>query len=224
MMFPALLLAFAGGASIFAADLCCAPDTGEGTPRDFVTTWAEPAERERIPLDFTFVHHDGSVVDAGILRGSPVVLAFAYTRCTNPLKCTATMASMVSLKKAIRDEARLQNARIIVVSYDAYLDDAASVTAYSQVHDLRLDGSAQFLVPIPGSNERLFKEWGVLATATDLGVSLHANQLFILDSHARVARRYSVLRPDESSVLEDLRLLSSESSAEADAPRLALDD
>jgi protein SCO1 len=138
--------------------------------------------------------------------GKPSVVAFFYTRCDNPNKCSLTITKLARLQQRLAElgvDGQIQTAGI---SYDPEFDLPARLRAY---------GENRGVVFSP--TDRLFRTTGALAPVQDffeLGVSFggtlvnrHRIELFVLDHRSQIAAAFTRLQWDVEEVLaQALRL------------------
>jgi protein SCO1 len=144
---------------------------------------------------------DGArVMFSEFFTGMPSVLAFFYTRCDNPNKCSLTITKLGRLQRQLAErglDGRIQTAAI---TYDPEFDLPPRLRAY---------GENRGIVFSPCN--RLFRTRGALSPLEDyfeLGISFggtlvnrHRIELFLLDHRGRVAGAFTRLQWDVEEVL-----------------------
>ena len=142
----------------------------------------------------------GRVKFEEFFTGKPSVVAFFYTRCDNPNKCSLTITKLGRLQRRLAElglDGRIQTAAI---TYDPEFDLPARLRAY---------GENRGIVFSPSS--RLFRTRGAMAAVEDyfeLGVSFggtlvsrHRIELFLMDQWGRMAGAFTRLQWDVEEVL-----------------------
>ena len=137
----------------------------------------------------------------------PSVVAFFYTRCDNPNKCSLTITKLGRLQRRLAHlglDGRIQTAAI---TYDPEFDLPARLRAYGENRGILFSPS-----------NRLFRTTGALAPVEDyfqLGVNFgetlvnrHRIELFLLDQQARVAAAFTRLQWDIEQVLAQAATLA----------------
>ena len=137
----------------------------------------------------------------------PSVVAFFYTRCDNPNKCSLTITKLGRLQRRLAHlglDGRIQTAAI---TYDPEFDLPARLRAYGENRGILFSPS-----------NRLFRTTGTLAPVEDyfqLGVNFgetlvnrHRIELFLLDQQARVAAAFTRLQWDIEQVLAQAATLA----------------
>jgi protein SCO1/2 len=154
-----------------------------------------------VPAGVELEDQDGAhVTFREFFTGKPSVVAFFYTRCDNPNKCSLTITKLGRLQRRLADlglDGRIQTAAI---TYDPEFDLPARLRAYGENRGVVFSSSA-----------RLFRTRGALAPVQDyfeLGVSFgetlvnrHRIELFLLDQQGRVAGAFTRLQWDSEEVL-----------------------
>jgi protein SCO1/2 len=180
-----------------AASPCCSHHTE--TARPVIHQIHHP--RAEVPAGVELEDQDGARVKfREFFTGKPSVVAFFYTRCDNPNKCSLTITKLGRLQRRLADlglDGRIQTAAI---TYDPEFDLPARLRAYGENRGVVFSPSA-----------RLFRTRGALAPVQDyfeLGVSFgetlvnrHRIELFLLDQQGRVAGAFTRLQWDSEKVL-----------------------
>jgi protein SCO1 len=180
-----------------AASPCCSHHTETALP--VIHQIHHP--RAEVPASVDLEDQDGArVTFREFFTGKPSVVAFFYTRCDNPNKCSLTITKLGRLQRRLADlglDGRIQTAAI---TYDPEFDLPARLRAYGENRGVIFSPSA-----------RLFRTRGALAPVQDyfeLGVSFgetlvnrHRIELFLLDQQGRVAGAFTRLQWDSEKVL-----------------------
>ena len=180
-----------------AASPCCSHHTE--TARPVIHQIHHP--RAAVPAGVELEDQDGARVKfREFFTGKPSVVAFFYTRCDNPNKCSLTITKLGRLQRRLADlglDGRIQTAAI---TYDPEFDLPGRLRAYGENRGVVFSPSA-----------RLFRTRGALAPVQDyfeLGVSFgetlvnrHRIELFLLDQRGRVAGAFTRLQWDSEEVL-----------------------
>ena len=137
----------------------------------------------------------------------PSVVAFFYTRCDNPNKCSLTITKLGRLQRRLAHlglDGRIQTAAI---TYDPEFDLPARLRAYGENRGILFSPS-----------NRLLRTTGTLAPVEDyfqLGVNFgetlvnrHRIELFLLDQQALVAAAFTRLQWDIEQVLAQAATLA----------------
>jgi protein SCO1/2 len=159
-----------------------------------------PAPSE-VPLE----DQDGRSLTYGDFFGQgPSIVAFFYTRCDNPNKCSLTITRLGQLQRRIADQRLDDRLRTAAITYDPEYDRPPRLRAYGQTRGVTFD-----------ERNRFFRTRGGLETLRDyfeLGVSFgqasvnrHAIELFVLDERGRLALAFSRRRWEVDDVLDQAR-------------------
>jgi cytochrome oxidase Cu insertion factor (SCO1/SenC/PrrC family) len=202
---------------------CCTPGPIVSLPQ---TRGARPrAKPASPPTSACFEDHDGQANTwSDVFAGRPTVVAFFYTRCTNPNKCSLTITKLGRLQRA-RDDAGL-GGRIgtVAITYDPAFDLAPRLRAYGEIRGVAFGEDDRFL--------RTTREFRAVSDYFDLGVSYgdatvsrHRIEAYLLDRGGRIAARFTRLQWDVDEVLDEARRLldrpgeeGSEEAARGSAP------
>jgi hypothetical protein len=181
------------------AGACCAE---HGHAAHHVATSAADLELADLALE----DQDGTrLTFSEAFAGRPTALAFFYTRCPNPEKCSLTVTRLGRLARMCDAEAIEVN--VAGMTYDPAFDRAARLKTYGADRDV-----------VFSQRCRLLRTIGPLAPireAFDLGVGFgpvtvnrHRLDLVVLDASLGVATRFERRVWHEANVLEALRMAS----------------
>jgi cytochrome oxidase Cu insertion factor (SCO1/SenC/PrrC family) len=186
--------------SLREGDSCCWDGHVEARPARAPTSFAAaPAGLAGLALE----DQDGArLTFAGAFAGRPTALAFFYTRCMNPEKCSLTVTRLARLATRL-DEAKL-DANVAGVSYDPRFDRPERLRRYGVDRGMAFSPRCSLL--------RTVGPFGPLADAFELGVGFgpvtvnrHRLDLVVLDSALRVTERFERRLWHEDTVLDALR-------------------
>lgn len=147
--------------------------------------------------------------------GQPSIVAFFYTRCDNPLKCSLTIAKLARVQQQLAAERVADRIRTAAITYDPAFDLAPRLRAYGQDRGVRMDAGHRLFRALSG-NDAVRDHFGLGVNYVGSLVNRHRIELHILDAQARIAASFERLRWDEREVvakavevLEDRRSLRS---------------
>jgi protein SCO1 len=230
----ALALASAGCSTLFApatrtadparnpAPACCLPhavsvgqskaSATEGTGSLLVTRWLPPAERNKaLAPGLEFTDEEGSPVRPEQFAGQLLAVSFIYTRCQNPNKCARVTHTMTELQDGVQRAGLGGKVRLLLVTYDPEYDTAPVLKRYGAEHRVPFAQDMAMLHPAVKDKEKFFDEWEVAVNFNSAGVNIHGLQLLLFDKRGRWVRTHHTLIWDNAEIIEELRLLASES-------------
>lgn len=156
-----------------------------------------------------FIDQDGIRLPGTRWLGRPSIIAFFYTSCRNPGRCSTTTSHVIDLRRWLVDLQIESEVNVGLVTLEPQVDDPARLRAYGELRGMVFDERCRLLIPNPRTLDEL-------TTAVDLSVSRyrdavtnHEAALLLLDSHGRLTTRYTVGDPDlrMRTVAEELRHL-----------------
>jgi protein SCO1 len=144
---------------------------------------------------------------AQFFRGVPAVVAFFYTRCDNPLKCSLTVTRMGELQKKMQQYGLASSVKIGLITYDPVHDTPAILKAYCVNRGIALDSRNRvFRVPEPQMESlRQYFQLGVNYSGT--AVNQHKIELYLLDHQGQLRHSFTRLQWQEPEVLNAVRQL-----------------
>lgn len=160
---------------------------------------AAPAELRALTLE----DQDGRRLTVSeAFSGRPTALAFFYTRCTNPDKCSLTVTRLAELARRLADEEL--DANVAGISYDPAFDRPGRLRSYGADRGMAFSPRCSLM--------RTIGPFDPLRDAFDLGVGFgpvtvnrHRLDLVVLDASLVVARRFERRLWHEDEVLDALR-------------------
>lgn len=178
-------------------DHCCLPSW---LARDRATPASGSAQAALD--DVLFEDQDGAMVTGReLFRGRPTLVAFFYTRCDNPLKCSLTIWKLARVQARLEQRGMRDRIRIVAITYDPGFDLPDRLRTFASNRGFRTDADHRLLRATDGMD--------TVRAAFDLRVSFvgslvsrHRIELFLLDQDGRTAEAFPRLRWDESAVAD----------------------
>jgi cytochrome oxidase Cu insertion factor (SCO1/SenC/PrrC family) len=167
---------------------------------------------------------DGAVLDPQgqpdslheLMRGRVTVLAFIYTRCSDPKGCPLSIGLLYDLKYVSESDPVIgENLRLIALSFDPEYDTPEVMAQYGTGAEARADDGAALLFLTTRSAaelEPILKAYdqpiGRKADAEDpFGPFTHQLRVFLIDRQQRIRNIYSLGFLDPRLVITDVRTL-----------------
>jgi len=136
----------------------------------------------------------------------PSIVAFFYTKCDNPNKCSLTVTKLARLQKAIVEEQLDGLLRTAAITYDPEYDLPRRLKAYGENRSVTFsDDDRMFRVRSRFRELQEYFQLGVNFTGST--VNRHRIELFILDSRGRIVANFARLQWDIQEVLEQAKAL-----------------
>ncbi|WP_339694974.1 SCO family protein [uncultured Roseivirga sp.] len=142
-----------------------------------------------------------------VIDQKPTVVAFFYTRCMNPNKCTLTINKMGWLQKELTQIGLDSKVNLLAFTYDPSYDTPTKMRVFGENRGLVFGPNTHVLRTRP-------EEFSVLSDFFQLGVNhvastvnQHRIELFILNQYGRVATTYSRIQWTVEQVVSDLTKL-----------------
>jgi cytochrome oxidase Cu insertion factor (SCO1/SenC/PrrC family) len=168
---------------------CCAPPVQPAAPLP-----------DDVPTATVLEDQDGRTTAFDeFFTGRPAVVAFFYTRCDNPRKCSLTVMKLAALQRSVEDGA----VRIAAITYDPAFDLPDRLRRYGTDRGIRFGEHVRFFrVPSGFDDVRRRFDLGVNYGAAT--VNRHRTELFVLDGRGRVAAAFARVQWDVDAVLDVL--------------------
>ena len=182
---------------------CCTLPVSIGSFRDWLTDIASNHARssKQDIGSIVFEDQDGkSIKFDEFFRGQPSIVAFFYTRCTNPLKCSLTITKLARLQKLMADRGLDGQIRMAAITYDPQFDLAERLRGYGDSRGVRMDADNRLLRAVEGI-EPMRKYFQLGVNFIQSLVNRHRVEVYILDATGSIAASFERIQWDESEVL-----------------------
>jgi cytochrome oxidase Cu insertion factor (SCO1/SenC/PrrC family) len=130
------------------------------------------------------------------LGGVPALLAFFYTRCNNPEKCSLTITRLARVRQALERYGLGETANVFAVSYDPVYDTAERLRSYGAARGMVFSDRCRLLRTV-GEFEYLRQALELRVGYGPAIVNSHAIELALLDGAGRAIRVMSGTGWDE---------------------------
>lgn len=168
--------------------------------------------RKRMDLDARFEDQDGRFVSfREFFRGKWSVVAFFYSRCDNPEKCSLTIARLARLQDEIARGSLRGRVRIAAITYDPAYDLPERMKQFGENRGIRFDDDVRFL-RAPDALDELRARFDLGVNYIGPIVNRHRIELYVLDPRANVVATFSRMQLDVSAIVAELERLASKKS------------
>jgi len=183
---------------------------------------AGPALREQPPGDTTMhavlEDQDARATSFGeFFRGRPSIVAFFYTRCDNPYKCSLTISKLAALQNRLAERGMAGAVRLAAITYDPDFDLPNRLRRYGADRGVRFGEDARFFRVTTGFQE--------IRQRFDLGVNYgpstvnrHRSEVYLLNDEGGIAAAFTRQQWDVAAVLAAVENLAQTSSTGMDGP------
>jgi protein SCO1 len=151
---------------------------------------------------------DGAIFSFGdFFLGRPSVLAFFYTRCMNPNKCSLTITKLARLQGRLAEQALQGRFNVTAVTYDPAFDSPSRLRAYGVNRGLVLDDRNR-LLRTTGTFEP-FQRWlGLGVGYGTTTVNQHRLDIVVLDDKGCRSTQIARVQWDEDEIIAALETAS----------------
>jgi len=180
-------------------DNCCALPAGLRS----TFSWALGSRRGCETIDSTvFEDHEGAQLTfREFFRGHPSIVAFFYTRCDNPLKCSLTVTKLARVQALLQEKGLADQIHTAAITYDPAFDVAERIRGYGQNRGMRLDACHRMLRATNGVDAlRSYFKLGV--NFIESLVNRHRIEVYVLDAQGRIAASFERIHWDERQVVD----------------------
>jgi protein SCO1/2 len=186
------------GPAVAAKDCC----EFRGSLRDTLF-WALGSRRPTETIKaVVFEDHKGELITfRDFFRDRPSIVAFFYTRCDNPLKCSLTIAKLARIQKLLVEKGVADRIQTAAITYDPGFDSARRLQTYGKDRGLELSSQHRMLRATEGM-DFLSRHFNLGVNFIESLVSRHRLELYILDAQGRIAASFERIHWEEQQVVE----------------------
>jgi protein SCO1 len=151
--------------------------------------------------DLQLQDQDGTLLTFGAaFFGRPGALAFFYTRCMNPEKCSRTITMLARLQSRLIQRNLQNRVNLAAITYDPAFDRPASLRAYGADRGVRFDAHTR-LMRTTGPFEPLRQHFDLGVGFGPVTVNRHRLDLVMIDDAGNVTKRFARRQWHEEEVL-----------------------
>jgi cytochrome oxidase Cu insertion factor (SCO1/SenC/PrrC family) len=137
------------------------------------------------------------------LRRADTVLAFFYTRCQNPNKCSLTVTKLADLQARMME--RGLAGQLAAITYDPGFDLPPRLAAYGRARGLQFGNSVRMFRTVEG-HARLAEFFGLRVGYTGTIVNQHGLESYLVDAGIQVVRTRARIPWEVPDVLNSLKV------------------
>lgn len=179
---------------------CCPIPSGKRTERNNGVS-NDPMSVAGVRLE----DQDGTLSSfAEIFRGKPSVVAFFYTRCGNPNKCSLTITKLAHLQDKLVETVGSGKVRVAAITYDPGHDTSELLRGYCANRRFRFDEDNRAWRVDCEQFDAVRDYFGLGANYAGSVVSQHRIELFVLDTSGQIALTYANLQWSVEDIVREL--------------------
>jgi protein SCO1/2 len=149
-----------------------------------------------------FEDHTGTTINyADFFVGQPSIVAFFYTRCDNPQKCSLTVAKLARVQQLLAEAGFAGRVRTAAITYDPGFDLPPRLRAYGQSRQMQMDGDHRLLRATEGI-EILRCYFQLQVNFIESLVNRHRIEIYVLDAMGRIAGSFARIHWNERDVVD----------------------
>ena len=149
-----------------------------------------------------FEDHNGISTTYGqFFTGQPSIVAFFYTRCDNPQKCSLTVAKLARVQRLLAERGIAGQVRTAAITYDPGFDLPSRLLAYGRGRQMLMDDGHRLLRATNGI-EPLRRYFRLGVNFVESLVNRHRIEIYVLDAAGRISASFSRIHWDEREVVD----------------------
>lgn len=154
-----------------------------------------------VPFDAAFEdQHGRAETFEGFFCGKPSFVAFFYTRCDSPYKCSLTVTKLAEIQALLEERGLPEKLRLAAITYDPAFDVPRRLELYGRDRGVRFGDDVRFFRTTSGFDRvsRYFRLGVGYGPST---VNRHRIEAHLLDARAEIARSFTRLQWTPEAVL-----------------------
>ncbi len=149
---------------------------------------------------------DGNRIRFGdFFNGRLSVVAFFYTRCDNPNKCSMTVTKMAQLQKQLGSSGMAHAVNVVLITYDPVFDTPESLKNYSNNRGFSFSEYNRVFRVDEKDLPALKEYFGTAASYSGSLVTQHSLELFLLDKKGRIIKSQKYIEWDNVHLIKALK-------------------
>lgn len=173
---------------------------------------ASEQQRSRVgawpPRNLKLEDQDGNLLRWDAFFGhKPTLLAYFYTRCGNPYKCTRTILNLSLIQDEIEQRGLSGRVRISAISYDSQFDTPAALKSYGDARNFQFNDDCRMFRVSEGFGQ-LIEQMELEVSYLQSQVSSHRIELFVIDASGDVVNSFVRVQSNPSDVVDALVALA----------------
>jgi len=182
------------------APACCCSQETPSVSRDPVIVASST-----LPSEVVLQDQDGDLTTFGsFLVGLPSVVAFFYTRCMVPEKCSLTITKLARLQRKLAAGFLTGRINVVAITYDPAFDLPSRMRAYGRDRGMAFDRQNR-LLRAPNGLEPLQRYFDLQVGFGAATVNRHRLELFVLDRMAKIAASFTRMQWDEQEIFSTVQ-------------------
>ena len=143
---------------------------------------------------------------ADVFAGKPGIVAFFYTRCENPNKCSLTITNLGHVQELLVAAGAADRVRTTAITYDPGYDEPARLLRYANARDMFTNDDHCLMRAVSGW-PAMQSWWGLGVNYVESLVNRHRIEIYIHDHEGCIVASFERLRWDPKAVAEQAMLL-----------------
>lgn len=169
----------------------------------------ESAKPRDVPGNLLLQDQDGVAMEWDeFFTGKPTIVAFFYTRCQNPRKCTQTIFNIAAVQREMAEAGLGGRARIAAMTYDPQFDTPEALKCFGNARKFMFDADSRML-RVPEGFDRVVRAFGLGVNFTGSQVNSHRIELYLLNEEGALADSFLRIQSEPTRVVEAMRSLLS---------------
>lgn len=166
-------------------------------------SWMHTNRSDSASIESTlFEDQNGQAITFGeFFHGRPSIVAFFYTRCDNPLKCSLTVTKLARIQQLLDAEGVTDQINTAGITYDPGFDSPERLLNYGAHRGVRFTSHHRLLRTSDGLDS-VRKHFKLGVNFIESLVNRHRIEIYILDATGRVAGYFGRIQWNEKEVVQ----------------------
>jgi protein SCO1 len=170
---------------------------------------SEPLQLVCVPSDLVIQDQDGLQMKwADFFCEKPSVVAFFYTRCANPRKCTQTILNLAYVGDELERAGLSGKVRLAAITYEPQFDTPAALKSYGNSRRFRFDEDSRML-RVPDDFQQVVHAFELGVNFTGSQVNSHRIEFYLMDTNGKIVSSFVRLQTEPKQVVDAVHALLS---------------
>jgi protein SCO1/2 len=138
---------------------------------------------------------------AEFFTGRPSIVAFFYTRCDNPYKCSLTITKLAALQGYFGRRGLADAVNVTAITYDPEFDVPSRLTLYGKDRGLQFGEQARFFRVTSGFQE-LRQRFNLGVNYGPAAVNRHQSEIYLLNDQGDISAAFTRQQWDVEAVAQ----------------------
>lgn len=139
-----------------------------------------------------------------VFRKKLSLVAFFYTRCDNPLKCSLTITNMGRIQQLLSEQLLADDVNLVAITYDPVYDQPHLLRSYAEARGMKLNNNT-YILRASGGHEKVQEYFNLGVSYAGSVVTRHVIELYLLNAEAQICNAFQREKIDNCKVVDSIK-------------------